>query len=257
MRFPVALTVLGIFALVAVLSGCAAKQHEVAVWTPAPHVMWDDLSTRPIEPAHNGYQLLTYGPTRGCFPASIGVSRLTIRPAPDDPIGREPFIAPKPRNEFLMWNRAFDNQMAVSEAFPVWQRDLGGAKAEPAQIIAAFRALGARVALIYAQNEFSETEAEMLGVLYDAEAETPLATVHARAHSLVPPEEGRARDENCPWETDARALVRARFEQLTLDCVRALILNDEAEIVEVPPGWKPAEPVLPIVWPPRRDLPTG
>ena len=257
MRFPVALTVLGVAALLAVLSGCAAKRLEPAVFTPAPHVYWEDLSTQPIEPAYNGYRLLAQGPTRGCFPASIGVSRLAIRATSGDPIEREPFIAPKPRNEFLMWNRAFDNQMAVSEAFPVWQRDLGGAQAEPAQIIAAFRALGARVALVYAQNEFSETEAEMLGVLYDAEAELPLATVHARAHSVVPPAEGQARDDACPWDTDARALVRAKFERLTLECVRALILNDEAEVVEVPAGWKPAEPTRPIVWPPRRNLPTG
>jgi hypothetical protein len=155
-----------------------------------------------------------------------------------------------PRNEFLMWNSAFDDQMAVSEVFPVAPRDLGGAEVDPQQIVAATRALDAGIAMVYAVNELSETETEMFGTLYDTEAAEPIAAFHAQAESITPTEDS----DNAPnlWLVDSKALVRAKFERFAHACVRELILHDQPAPLETPTGWTPAGPIMPVEWPPRR-----
>jgi len=142
--------------------------------------------------------------------------------------------------------------MAISEVFPIRGRDLGGGEADPEQILAAFTALHARLGLIYAMNELSRTESEMFGVLYDTKSAQPIASFHVQAVSVLPPENERCREPVDLWETDSRALVRARFERLVHTCIRELILQDEPETVEPPKGWTPASPTLPAEWPPRR-----
>jgi hypothetical protein len=156
-----------------------------------------------------------------------------------------------PRNELLQWNRVLDDQMAVSEVFPVVDRDLGGGEADPEQVLAAFKALDARLGLIYALNELSRDEVEMFGILYDTQSSQALASLHAIEHSKVPPEGGPDEEAVDLWETDARALVRAEFKQLVHRCMRELILSDEPDVVEPPQGWTPAGPTRPVEWPPR------
>ena len=92
----------------------------------------------------------------------------------------------------------------------------------------------------------------MFGVLYDAVRNRPLAVIHTQAESTVPPEVVEESEEPINlWETDARALVRARFEELLQRCIRELIRRDRPAPLVVPAGWIPAEPVRPVVWPPR------
>ena len=231
--------------------GCASRRAP-EVWSQHPQVHWEDLATYPVQPAHDGFVILTQERSRGRFPAAIGVSRVGIEVnATDSAQPREAYLLPRPRNEFLAWNTAFDDQMAVSEVFPIWQRDLGGADAEPAQINAAFRALGARVGLVYAQNHISEDEAEMLGVLYDTNTGAPLASIHAQARSLEGRDEEQVGDDPSLWDTDARARVRAQFVEHTYECLRALVARDDPQVEDIPEGWTPAEPQRLIVWPPR------
>jgi len=242
-------------ATIASSAGCNAPPREVA-WTPKPRVEWSDITTRPVAGLNNSYQVLTTQPTLGLFPANMSVTRVSLEAEEEQGPSPEPRLYADPRNEFLQWNTAFDDQMAVSEVFPIDQRDLGGGEADPAQILAAFRALHARVGLIYAVNELSETESEMFGALFDNAAAEPIAAIHAQAISHEPPEENEKKDQPADlWKTDSRALVRAKFAKLVHTCMRELIRKDQPAVIEAPTGWIPAGPVRPVEWPPRHLRP--
>ncbi|MBU0717699.1 MAG: hypothetical protein KJ749_05570 [Planctomycetes bacterium] len=228
-----------------VMLGCASRQ-KADVWKPPPRVDWFDILTVPFEPMHDGYVLVMSEPTAGLFPASIGVTRLVVERNLAGEVLFVKYLARDPRNEFLRWNSAFDDQMAISEVFPIDERDLGGAPADPAQVLAAFHALHARVGLVYAVNELSESETEMLGALYDVAAAEPLAVIRARASSVVLPD--GAQEPVDLWKSDSRALVRAEFEAYVYECIRELIARDTPAVVESPNAWKPDRPI----WPPGR-----
>jgi hypothetical protein len=229
--------------------GCVEKHVEV--WTPKPLVQWQHIAARTVEPPHDDYRILTPGTTRGLFPAAMSVTRLGIRTPDDERAEPTPWLLRDPRNELLQWNSAFDDQMAISEVFPISPRDLGGADAERAQILAAMHALGARIGLLYAMNELSETETEMIGALYETATGHVLAAFRTHAVSVPPPEDQSERELVDPWESDSKALVRARFELIVHACVRELIANDQPAEIETPDGWTPAGPIHPVRWPPR------
>ncbi len=235
------------------LTACAGKRKNE--WVPRPRVHWEDLSTAAVARVEEGYQIQVPTPTRGVFPASLGITRLAVEETspPRAPSGRRRTLLTDPRNEFLHWNRTLDDLLAVSEVFPVSQTDLGGGPADPEQIIAAFHALHARLGLVYAVNELSPTKAEMIGVLYDTQTQKPMAAIRATAESVEGPPAPLSlkKTERDAWTSDARALVRRRFQQYVHACMRELILQDELERVSVPEGWIPAEPARPVVWPPR------
>lgn len=234
-------------------SGCASSQakKQASVWTPPPRVTWEEIGAGPGATVQDGFQIVTSGRTKGVFPSAVGVTRIAVRDdanAIDADDGRT-VLKRDPRNEFLRWNSTFDNLMAVSEVFPIDQRDLGGAPAEPPAVLAAVRAFDARLGLIYAFNEVSESEAEMFGVLYDAKLSQPLGLIHAHAASTLTPEERQSYRVNL-WETDARALVRDKFERNLRLCVRQLVAADEPADVVAPEGWAPVPAALPTAWPP-------
>ncbi|MBI4716308.1 MAG: hypothetical protein HY763_00730 [Planctomycetes bacterium] len=238
------------------VAGCySTGAKKEPVWTPKPKVAWTDLTPQAVTPVSNDYRVLASGATRGLFPAAMGVTRVAVVEPGDTlstPGAGKAQLHRDPRNEFLQWNRAFDDQMAVSEVYPISQRDLGGAEADPRQIIAAVRALHAKLGLVYAVNELGPTETEMLGVIFDTAAGVPLAVVHAQAESVIPPENEPRKKPVDAWKSDSRALVRAKFERLAYAAIRELILNDEPADVEPPTGWTPAGPIRPVEWPPRR-----
>ncbi len=234
------------------LCGCHAPKQEAPLWTAKPRVEWSHLASQPVAEVRNEYRILGGGPTQGLFPANLAVTRVSLETVKEDGDTLQPLLFADPRNEFLQWNSALDDQMAVSEVFPIAQRDLGGREADPAQILAAFRGLHARLGLLYAVNEMSPDETEMFGTLYDTATAEPIAAIHAQAVSVQPPtdEDEKQKAVNL-WETDSRALVRAKFARLVHTCVRELIRNDAAPVIETPTGWTPAGPIRPVEWPPR------
>jgi len=241
-------------ALCFVFSGCYAPKKEKAVWTPKPHVEWSQIGASAASEVRNGYRVTTGSRTKGLFPANMGVTRVSLEPLEENVDSIEPYLYADPRNEFLQWNTAFDDQMAVSEVFPIAQRDLGGRDADPQQILAAFRGLHARLGLLYAVNELSESETEMFGALYDTQTAQTVGVIHAQAVSVEPPKDAEEKkDKNPPdlWKTDSRALVRSKFAKLVHGCIRDLISSDEPAVVEAPTGWTPAGPIRPVEWPPR------
>ncbi len=235
--------------VVVMVGGCHRPTQDP--WTPHPRVDWVDLTIHPISYDENSYRILSKQTTKGLFPAMIAVTRVAIeQPTPEEPTP-QPLLVRDPRNEFLRWNQTFDNQMAISEVFPLAQRDLGGAATTPQQIVRAITALHARIGLVYAFNEIGQNETEMIGTFVDTKENRILATLHARAES-IPLEKNDPKAKNPDlWEVDSRALVRERFANLAHACIREMILRDEPAEVEASVGWKPLPPTLPPVWPPR------
>jgi len=232
---------------------CASKKRtEPVVWTPKPRVEWAQVSNQPTSPLSDGFRIEAMQPTTGLFPANLGVTRVALEnEAESGPL--QPLLLSDPRNEFLQWNSTLDDQMAVSEVFPIDQRDLGGGEADTDQILAAFYGLDARLGLIYAVNEISETESEMFGALYDTASQQRLAVLHARAQSVeLAKDDEKGDDPYHRWTTDSRALVRAKFGRQVYKCIRQLILNDQSAALESTAGWTPVGPVRPVEWPPRR-----
>lgn len=243
--------VVSLAAICAPACPCGCAEKHIYVWTPKPGVHWEDIAGQPVPPLRNEYRILIPQPTKGLFPAAIGVTRVAVEHADDEPLRRGRHLVRDPRNELLRWNSAFDDQMAISEVFPVAQRNLAGGEAEPELILAAKRALNARLSLVYAMNEPSEIESEMIGALYDTESAKLVAAFHAQAVSVLPPEEERDKEPVDLWESDSKALVRAKFEHLVYACIRDLILHDEPAPIEAPSGWVPVGPIQPVEWPPR------
>jgi hypothetical protein len=202
--------------------------------------------SEPVHPPREGFEIVVAQPTLGLFPANLAVTRVAI--AEDEDRAGDPMLFADPRNEFLQWNRAFDDQMAISEVFPIDQRDLGGGAADPQQILAAFRGLHARLGLIYAVNDTTPSESEMFGVLYDTQAGKPVALIHAHAQSVASSDRKVQAD---PWETDSRALVRKKFEKFAYQAIHTLIVSDQPSHTDPPAGWVPAGPIRPVEWPPR------
>lgn len=243
------------------LTGCASskkKEAEKPIWTPKPLVGWEYVSIEPVAPLTNDFRVVASLPTKGLFPADMGVTRVALvsDAVPFSPTEGKtvPVIFKDPRNEFLQWNSALDDQLAVSEVFPIDHFALGGGDARPAQIVASLRALHARLGLIYAVNELSPDSAEILGTIYDVEAARPIAHIHASATSLPIPEDTKEDDIDL-WETDARARVRARFEILVYQCLYQLIKQDQPAKADAPEGWIPVTPRLPVEWPPQLPPP--
>ncbi len=236
-----------IFVLGLGILGCASTEEQ-SVWSPPPKVLWTDLAPYEPPPVENGYIKLESGPSRGRFPATIAVTRIAVEGEAEQG-ARKTFIPPKPKNEFLDWNSAFDDQMAINCVFPIETRDLGGGPVIPEQINAAFHALDGEIGLIYAWNYLEENKTEMFGVLYDTDSAKPIAALHASATSVPIPED--AEEPVDLWEFDSKALVREKFQKIVHACVRELILGDIPQTVDVPKGWVPHKVESSVVWPPN------
>jgi len=240
--------------LTLLVPACASKE-KVDPWAPEPRVNWYHVSTKPVPELVNDYRIIAPQPSTGLFPGNVAVTRVALREVkylPADGKGTvEPVILKDPRNEFLHWNSAFDDQLALAEAFPIDQFALGGGRAIPDQIVASFHALDARLGLIYAVNELSPAETEVIGTLYDVKRAEPIAYVQAQAHSVLPPEGEKEEVNPDLWQTDSHALARANFERLVYQCMRELIEFDEPADIEDPTGWKSIYPQRPVIWPPN------
>lgn len=234
-------------ALAVAVTGCAHK--PVHVWTPAPRVMWGDIAIQPVPTPVNGFVVADRNPTPGLFPASLAVARVAVAEDAAHVLGARPILFSDPHNEFLQWNLAVSDQMAVSEVFPIGASSVGGGPVDPAGVLATFRALHARLGLVYAVNQLTEDETEIIGVLYDVEAAQPIAAIHAKAASVVAEQE--IEEENLDrWKNDSRALARQRFEKSVRACIRELILHDDPPTTVIQAGWNGPSRRRSVVWPP-------
>ena len=240
------MTLLAVFLSAA--TGCATPKRA-EVWTPAPRVLWGDIATEPVPTPIEGFVVSDKHPTSGLFPASLAVTRVAVAEDETRVLGVRPILFADPRNEFLQWNLAVNDQMAVSEIFPIGPSSVGGGPVDPEQVLATFRALGARLGLVYAVNELSENETEILGILYDVEAVQPLATMHSRATSTAPAKELEKQDLD-RWENDSKALARRDFEKSIRTCIHQLIVHDEPPTTARKAGWDSMNGRRTVEWPP-------
>ncbi len=237
-------------AVTALLCGCAAPESKKP-WVAPQRVAWSDVATEPVESVENGYRIVQSDATEGLFPCALAVSRIAAE-TPRTNAGGSLAAPSTPHNEFLIWNTSFDNLPAVSEAFPVVERDLGEYPVEPQLILSAARAFHAGLSLIYAVNQLAPEKYEMLGVLHDTKTGKPIAVFHTVNETIIRPKNAKKAHNNVDaWEYEARALARLQFKSLALACFRELIAHDVPQRQEPPEGWTPNRPLAPMHWPPR------
>jgi len=255
------ITTLSVMMMTLCGSGCASSSRMKGPWTPTPKVDWSDLAAQPVGGVQNGFLILEESPSSGRFPCSMSVSRMAAEipgeaggaTRASDAAGAPALAVPAtPHNEFLTWNTSFDNLPAISETFPVIERDLGEYAPEPGLLLSAANAFGAGLSLVYAVNAIAPTRYEILGVLHDTRTGLPIAVVHTVNESIERPQKHeRAPNNTDAWEYEGRALARAQFKRLTVECIRDLIARDTPEKTAVPEGWTPDRPLAPAHWPPR------
>lgn len=245
---------LAMTAIALAVAGCQEKEEEIRVLRPL--VQWDDVSAVTFTPLDDGYVNLVPAGTDGSFPASLAVARVAVDEQTLQATPRQLTLATRPKNDFLAWNRLFDNLRYLSEAFPLDKHDLGEDPPTPTRLVAAARDLRAGLCLVYGRGDLSESESRVRGVLYDTRTGLALAGIDARAsvpdpETLTrPPEDVSSDDSYC----DPRVLADRRFERLVLECVRELWSNDRPAAPEAPQEWRPEGPLRPRIWPP---LPYG
>ena len=239
----------GLVALGTTVCGCAPK--PVDIWRQPAQVRWDDVAGMNVPPVYDGYAVLDQQKSQGRFPCAVAVSRVAI--AWDQHTGQRQRMVPvTPHNEFLIWNSAFDDLWQISEVFPIAQRALGGAPVEPKLLVDVAHKFHGQLSLIYGFNVVSPQRTEMLGVLHESASGEPVAVIHASAESVIRPDkQAKVKNNLDAWRYDARALTRARFETLMVDCMRELIARDTPSKIDVPEGWTPVRPNFPILWPPQ------
>lgn len=230
-------------------TGCSQK--SIQPWSPKPLVLWEDICTRPIPQTINTFRIIKTEQTRGLFPASMAVTRIGIDAEQMSDPGVRVRLVTNPRNEFLQWNTALDDQMAISEVFPIRDEDLGGRRITMDLLFDAAVALDAQLGLVYAVNELRQDRTEILGVIYDLESTQALAVIHSQATSLDT-DGTKGKDAPSLWKTDSSALARAQFDRLLHACIRELIIQDQPPPVVVPAGWPSSFRPQPAVWPPVR-----
>ena len=238
-------------ALTVVFCATSCSQKNIRPWSPKPLVLWEDICAQPIPLTTNTFRIIKREQTRGLFPASMAVTRIGIDSEQNSDPGVRVRLVTDPRNEFLQWNTALDDQMAISEVFPIRDEDLGGRRITMDLLFDASVALDAQLGLIYAVNELHQDRTEILGVIYDLTSTQPLAAIHSEATSIEP-HETAGMDAPSLWKTDSRALARAQFDRLLHSCIRELIIQDQPPPVVVPAGWPSSYRSQPAVWPPTR-----
>jgi hypothetical protein len=220
-------------AILASLCGCGrptAIMYE-------PQLQMDDLAPG-LQAPDNAYVLLTDQPTHGRFACGLAVAKFA--PAHGD--GPLELVALKP-NEQAYWAEKLTGISAIRElAFltPVNTRSRGqGVEA----LCATAQRLEASLLLVYAPNRFGINSAQVLGVLYDVQERTPLATLHTSAQILDEDgeEEPLAEKRGDQREIDAAYCAPRAFEAQTVACLLELVGRDMPTATTQPHRWQVPE----------------
>jgi hypothetical protein len=244
-------------------AGCS-QTDEPAFEPTSPVVRWADLVSSEVALPEDGFTLLVTQPTKGLFPASLGVARLAaVTPESaesGEPLTSRIILAEEPAHDFLRWNSAFDDVRPVREVFPISWIALNGREVTAANVVDACRAMTGRMCLVYCQTDVSVSESEARGVMYEAVTGRPLATIHARGVYVAPesdeaaPEDGDDASRDGPPLTP-RLVSEDRFEALVRACMLQLAANDQPQPPAPEEGWVPEGPLAPPVWPPSASPP--
>lgn len=247
-------------------TGCEKDETPDFAFDPAPPVPWRDLLDRDTTAPENEYTILIPQPTQGLFPMSLAIARImAVQPSGErddaEPGEYELTLAMQPPHDFLRWNSVFDDIRLVSEVFPLSQISLNGESITTTTLIESSQAMRGRLCLIYAADDIAPDESEVKGVLLDTRTREVLAMIHARGHYTEPTKKEKEQEKET--ESDATILLKPctprlvaerRFEQLTRDCILALVRHDRPIEPQPVEGWVPELPWAPRIWPPVMDM---
>lgn len=225
-----------------VLAGCTGEKPPAAYDRPVMVAAFESGAPTP----DNAYTLLVDEPTTGRFTCSLAVARYA--PTED---GIE-LVAIRQRDQSY-WTQQFRGVDAIRDVLfvdPFATRPFGQ---DLTAVRDAARKLNARLLLLHAPTRTGPNSAAVIGVLYDVDSLTLLATLHASAQFLDDEGEEPDLDASKGDKRNRDALFQAqrRFESHTLECIHALLLRDQQPATTQPHRWH--QPFLdPHSPPPRR-----
>jgi hypothetical protein len=236
-RLAAILVVAGAFALV----GC----HHNAPRTYEPWLRMDALAAN-LETPNNTYKLLAQPESRGRFPCSLAVARMSW---PTASASDRLELSEMTHAEQGLWVDAFRGFAAVRDVRFVLPRSLRQFGNGIDGLLHAAHVADAELLLVHVNNRFGPNRAQVLGVIYDVAARAPLATLHASAKfldddGLEEAQEGRYGDRRT---TDAAYQAASAFREQAADCLRQQIKGDMTPSLKEPHRWIP---LYPYYWQP-------
>jgi hypothetical protein len=217
--------------LVLLFVGCHEKQRLACT----PPLRMEELAAGLPTPVNN-FALLVDQPTEGRFACVLAIAKLI--PAGND--AAEPLLfVPLRSNEQAYWTEQMRGVAAIQKLVFLRPRSTRPEGQSLPTLCATAVRCGAPLLLVYAASQVGPNSAQVLGVLYDAHVQSPLATIQASSRMLD--HEG---DEVSPGdkrgdhrEQDAGYQTQRHFESNALACLRELIHRDSPAATTQPNKW--------------------
>ena len=229
-----ALRWLSVFCLISMISpwtGCATRKEAPRVYERK--VEMREL-TGDVSPASDAFKLQAAEPTIGRFACSLSIAKFTL----DETTGAIRFRHTTDMEE-AAWGEATRGLSELINMQFLTPIDTVPNPPSLDYLCAAARDLNTSMLLIYVPNRYGPNSAQVLGVLYDAISEHPVATLHTSANFLD--EEGleTAPDELDGDHRDADAYYQASraYERQLVQCLGALIRQDTPAPASQPHRW--------------------
>lgn len=222
--------------LTLVLAVLLTSCHERQRVTYGPPLHMDELVAGLPAP-ENDFTLLVDQQTEGRFGCPLAVAKLTPDAnASDDPL----VLASLCSNEQAYWTEQMRGVLAIRKLVFLRPRSTRPEGHSVDTLCATTLRLGAPLLLAYAPRQLGPNSAQVLGVLYDAGSQQPLATVQASSRLLdddgdeVSPNHKHGDHRN----QDAAYQAQRKFEEHTLACLRELIHRDSPPATTQPHKWQ-------------------
>ena len=233
---------LPMIALAIVLTGC----HRPAPIAYEPELTMHAL-VADIESPDNAYRLLAPAQSYGRFPCALAVAKLAV---PTNAAGSQLTVAPMTPASQAFWAQTFRGLSAIRDL-----RFLSPLSLKPYGdgidgLLEAAHDTEAPLLLVHVANRFGPNRAQVLGILYDVEARTPLAALHASASYLDEDGEEAAPEPQAGDHraSDAAYQAARTFEQRALACLREQAHADTPAPATPDDRWTP---LYPYCWQPR------
>ncbi len=228
--------------LLALLVGCHERRQ---IATYGPPLNMSELAAGLPTP-DNDYALLVDQQTTGRFGCPLAIAKLMAGAGVDS--GDRLVLTDLHSNEEAYWTEQMRGVAAIQKLIFLRPRSIRPEEQTLATLCDTAERLGAPLLLMYAPRQLGHNTAHVLGVLYEAQSQRPLATVRATARLLD--EEGEEVSPNDEpgdhREQDAGYQAQRNFESYTLTCLRELIHRDARPATTQPHKWN--QPYLQRWW---------
>jgi len=236
----------GAMAALAFGVGCASKPHEnVSVDLDRASVTPEDLGTTFEQLSTSGSRHLDSSPSKGRFPAGIAVAKVVSKAVERD--GRRNVrIVETPLDQAVYWNGLFDSLPTVREVATLHGLGLDPRGTTWGDILKESIRIDCHLCLIYGRLERDHDDADLIGVLWDAQQTKALAAF--RAPLVMDEDRLEEKGEEdypegvlSPAEYDAEADLR----ELVRSAVWDLSRRDEPAATTQPSPWQSDESLAP------------